>query len=528
MPVTPGYYIVSGWVSRAELYLNGLEISAFPTQTDMTFGRQWIRPGNAADILKPARLIDTPMGSRFAYGGIVWQWPMVNLSPKMVSYIQTTYFQPNGPPTNFFMREWSNKLTVQTFNRASGEWETYQAWGRFADFTNEATPVAGGYTDLAINFTAFRVAPDGPDLTPSVSIQEPTYENVEFTTTFSLSNVGDETTISNSQWDIVIPTGTELSGIITVYPTLVEYSTDSGSNYSATPPTPLSSTTNLRGTLSTELPGGDATDDYSLLLIPTSTGNIDVTVTSSTDGDQNDANDSATDSTTVQAFSPAAFSPTVWLDANESVTNDSDTDAADTDPVKSWGDQSGNSNSVEQTTPALQPTYVANAANGNAGIDFNGVDQYMFSTTANLPDGEMTWFIVIDPAVLSSGGEAFVSSGYILYHQAPVNSEDNVGVETSSTAYEFGLATANLQLLTFAVDQSLGNPTLVYRDGSLLSDASASSYTSSTDFSIASSSNAGANYYEGVILEIIAYDSILSTNDRQLVEDYLITKYAIP
>lgn len=164
MTTIPGYYIIDDWVSRADLYINGTNVKFFPTQSDMNYGRRWIRPGNEADIIHPAKFIDTPTGQRYGLGGLVFIWPMMNLSPKMAGYIQVTYFSPSSTPANFFYRTWSNKLTVQTFNRGSGEWETYQVYGRYSNLGDEAEPALGGYNNLKITFTAFKVAPLGPDL----------------------------------------------------------------------------------------------------------------------------------------------------------------------------------------------------------------------------------------------------------------------------------------------------------------------------------------------------------------------------
>lgn len=529
---TPGYFIIDGWVSRAEMYSLGLQVPNFPTQDDMVNGRLWIRPGNTADIVKPARFVDTPVGTRYAYGGLVWQWPMVNLSPKMVSYIQETYFQPNGSPSDFFFREWSNKLTVQTFNRTSGEWETYHVRGRFADVTNEASPTAGGFTDLMISFTAFEIAPEGPDLTPSVTIPGANfYVGVELDVEFNVQNIGDGESIQDSQWEIAIPTNATFSGISFSYPTTIEYSEDNGSNYSTTPPSPLSNTTNIRGTLVTELLSGEVTDTYTMTLIPTADGSLDVTIVVTTDSDQDDGNNSDTDSVTVAPFTPLAYSPALWFDGDLDVFSDGvGTPAVDTDPVQEWTDQSGNSVTLEQVTGTKQPLYVANAANGHGGLQFDGTDDDMEQTGILVNPGvPFTWYAVIDPALFSAGGEAIFHTNYTLFHQAPINSQDSVGfkINTIATPTEVGASTSDLQILEVQADTG-GAGTDIYRDGVLLGNIVTFSIVSSGTLRIAASDSAGQDPFEGIILELLAFDDYLNSTERNLVIDYLKDKYAIP
>jgi hypothetical protein len=151
---TTGYYIYKGFVTRSQLLAQGVNIKRFPTQSDQTAGRLWIRPGNEADLVHPSALVDSISGRRFPYGGAVFKWPMMGMSPKMVRYMHETYFDFN----------WYADLTVQTFNRANGDWEVYWVTARWPDYTSEAELSAGGYNNFQINFVNGIIAPDGTDL----------------------------------------------------------------------------------------------------------------------------------------------------------------------------------------------------------------------------------------------------------------------------------------------------------------------------------------------------------------------------
>ena len=178
---TDGYFIIKGFLSKAELLTNGVNIKKLPTQSDQKAGRLWIRPGNEADLVHPSAIVDTISGRRFPYGGAVFKWPMMGMSPKMVNYLHETYFDFN----------WYAELTVQTFNRATGDWEAYWVTARWPDYTAEAELSAGGYNNFQINFVNGVIAPDGPDLT--IDGEAGGNFQVGSTGTFDLTvnNVGD-------------------------------------------------------------------------------------------------------------------------------------------------------------------------------------------------------------------------------------------------------------------------------------------------------------------------------------------------
>lgn len=526
--------MVEGWVSRIEMYTNGLSIPNFPVQTDQVDGRLWIRPGNTADILTPVRIVDSPMGSRYAYGGITWQWPLVNLSPRMTAYIQETFFQPNGPPADFFFREYSSKLTVQTFNRGSGEWETYHTWARFADFKNEASPSSGGYTDLLLTFTAFAVAPKGPDLSASIAFDSapPHYEGLDASVVFNIQNVGDGSSLSNSQWEIAIPANTELVSYSQLYPTTLEYSTDNGSSYSTLPPSPISQTTNLRGTLTDELPAGDVTGDYTIALKLNVAGDVDVFVTVATDADQNAGNDTASDTITVLPFSPIALLPLVWLDGNEDVATDAlgNTGALDNDPVQVWGNQAdaGGDYDMSQSTTGQRPAYAVNELNGQNGLNFDGTDdELIFTSPTTEIEGDMTWFVVLTPQPVVPGGETLISFGWRLDWKVPVGTLEFNGVDGGTSDVEITTAVSGDQILTYSIDLGVASETRLYRNGAFVGSANSGVFSAFGSSLRIATDGTSTHHFGGIIYEIIGYNETLTGDQRNLVIDYLKAKYGI-
>lgn len=192
-----GYYIYKGFVSKSQLLAQGTNIKKFPIQSDQTAGRLWIRPGNEADLIHPSALVDSISGKRFPYGGAIFKWPMMGMSPKMVRYMHETYFDFN----------WYAELTVQTFNRANGDWEAYWVTARWPDYTSEAELSAGGYNNFQIGFVNGIIAPDGTDLTidgiSSGNFQIGSFGTFELT----ISNTGDSVNFDPIYIDYAIPIG---------------------------------------------------------------------------------------------------------------------------------------------------------------------------------------------------------------------------------------------------------------------------------------------------------------------------------
>lgn len=174
-------------MSQSQMQIDGYEIKGLPIQTDQNRGRQWIRPGNESDVIKPAAIVDSISGQRYAYGGSTFVWPMVNLSPKMVNFLHE----------EFFNNAWAAYLTVQTFNRATGLWEAYQAVARWPDYASEAELAAGGYNNFKIAFVNCSKAPKGPDLVTGGNASGAFTLGGTGTYIVTVSNIGDSETFSS-------------------------------------------------------------------------------------------------------------------------------------------------------------------------------------------------------------------------------------------------------------------------------------------------------------------------------------------
>lgn len=540
MAIQNGYYIIEGWVSRAELYFGDSLINDLPIQSDMINGRRWYRLANTSDIVSPVKLIDTPIGSRYAYGGVMFKWLLQGLSPKGVKYIQDTFFAPPIGNSSFYQRAWSNKLTLQTYNRASGAWETYHTISKMANLLDEAEPSQGGFNNLQITNTAVKLAPDGPDI--SISASYNTFTQMLYQTFFvSLDNVGDTNTFDNTHFTYQLPLGVTLISINNSnWDSSIEYSINDGNTWTSVAPSPITNTTNIRIGLDVELNVGEDTGNFIITIRPsediTSFTNV---LYVKTNGDTLETGNNVSSSAVpVNIFTPLALNPLLWLDADEQayeqIGGEIPVFATTDGVVDGWRDLSGNNNRYVQTTQSRRPLYRVNQQNGKPAIDFDGVDDRLTSTSfVSTPTTENTTFVFLINATNSSSTALYeplysTNMGSIWAHKANFGGLDEVGLLFGTEGFpqdwvELGNANSGLQMLGFVTnegDVSFYRNTILVNTGTGINNL-----TGIRSASIGGSLMTPNAFFDGLIYEIVGYNRTLNTNDRQAIEYYLINKY---
>lgn len=231
-------------------------------------------------------------------------------------------------------------------------------------------------------------------------------------------------------------------------------------------------------------------------------------------------------------FSPSNISGlSLWLKADAGVTLSGSN-------VTAWADQSGNGNNAvgADTLPTLQ----SNAINGYPAIRFNNIDdpsRFTVSNNFNLKNSSV--FVVVKQLNLnnafarilgflgsnddydSDDGLAFVFSNTV--PQLQVESNSNSAVVANLAANNVFASVA------YKIDNS-GNISVFYNGGSegTAQNADMTSQNSGGAIYIGQGSqNLTAAGLYGDIAEVILYNSNLTTPERQQVEAYLNTKYAI-
>lgn len=249
-------------------------------------------------------------------------------------------------------------------------------------------------------------------------------------------------------------------------------------------------------------------------------------------------------------FTPATISGLkLWLDSSDAATvyqsNGGALAAADGDPVGYWIDKSGQGNHATQASGTNKPAFRTNIKNGKPIIRFDGTNDNMTLPSAILANSSISFFIVWSPSILvgtattssyvvagnnygmrlSNFGGALTNERITFMSEALADALPAYGECTENIAVAF-----HLMAMTYN-RANLAEP-LYWRNGTsktLTSTGTTASVDWETvgNFCLKYIGNFTANFQQKDIAEIIAYDSSLSTTDRQKVETYLNAKWAI-
>jgi hypothetical protein len=212
--------------------------------------------------------------------------------------------------------------------------------------------------------------------------------------------------------------------------------------------------------------------------------------------------------------------------------------------VSSWKDKSGNNYHFDQATVANQPTRA-----GTGLVSFDGSNDALVAGSKFMNNmhngGANTLFIVFNSTsgnggyILDTGAAPSTSVGFALINNAGAiqnltrrgvefTSSINAGANTRQADGVLGLGTMRID----ADDGTAANRFYYYNKTDAPTQTNAQtnspSGSSSTYNPGLGAGNAGtASFYSGSIGEVVWYTSDLSTVNRELVRDYLITKWSI-
>jgi len=235
-----------------------------------------------------------------------------------------------------------------------------------------------------------------------------------------------------------------------------------------------------------------------------------------------------------QIYQTYSFLPTnisdcqLWLDGADLSTLF--TDSGGTTPVTAsgqtvsyWKDKSTQANNA--TNSVNQPTVTYNAQNGLPVITFNG-SQYLSLTPSKLPNGStnFSYFFVVRTS--SSAVQVFMANGTTVLNQMPqfyFNNYALVGDLFGGSATSDGTTYNN----KFVVATYTASSTFTgYDFDSTFSGAAASvTLNTGTTWALLGVSRvatpAFAFYFTGQIAEVIVYNRVVTTSEREQIQAYL-------
>jgi len=233
--------------------------------------------------------------------------------------------------------------------------------------------------------------------------------------------------------------------------------------------------------------------------------------------------------------SAPAFAPTdiaglqLWLDANDAATITQASGA-----VSQWNDKSGNTRHFTQATGANQPITGTRTINGKNALDFDGTNDALVNASMfALGNASSTTFCVAftDTNTAQQSLWAFGSSDDLafiydntrkLYRNADVGATPFRGESPNSTAVD------TLSHINFTRKNGATSYNMAHDGSPLLGLNGGVSAITSTSI-VLGNQTAGSSFraFNGCIAEFIVYDTDLSTANRNLVGNYLATKWGI-
>lgn len=236
----------------------------------------------------------------------------------------------------------------------------------------------------------------------------------------------------------------------------------------------------------------------------------------------------------------APFSPTdlsglsLWLKADAGVTLSGAN-------VTAWADQSGNGNNASANS-GEEPTFISSFSNSKPAIEFNGTTQIIQIADANSLDFLTTSsFIVLkyigqgtgNNIVYFKNANAGSPEDPAMYGLVGANGDNLVSFSVNVggwSDYETSIFITNAvpKILSMTLDGTNQN---VYSNGSLSNNFSIvgniATSTGTLQIGGYNQSFNASEYFYGQIAEVIMYNRAVTGTERQQVEAYLNTKYAI-
>lgn len=187
--------------------------------------------------------------------------------------------------------------------------------------------------------------------------------------------------------------------------------------------------------------------------------------------------------------------------------------------VATWPDASGNGNNATQATVASQPLGLSNQINGHAAVVFDGVNDVIDS----MPDapGPETLFLVVQFTTPTATYVVTDSSSGMTFREVYVTSSKSLNFYSGSNV-SAGFIDNQFHILCVVFNGALSS---LYKDG-VLSGSGDCGSDGRTGFRIGAAFN-DTDVFSGKVAEVLDYVSILNDTQRQSVQSYLGTKYAI-
>ena len=217
----------------------------------------------------------------------------------------------------------------------------------------------------------------------------------------------------------------------------------------------------------------------------------------------------------------------LWLRSN-------DIGQANNTNISSWGDNSGNSNSISQPNSNFQPLNITNVINGYPAVRFSTDDRLRKTNFADFPTSAITVFMVNSTLDASDGAFSYASSSsnndFLIYNSANYAIHRGINNVSGISGNDGSFHIVNVSW------QGSDGAVSLWKDGTSSYTGTLASGTSITNggcLAIAGEQDAidggyaNNQFHNGDFAEIIVYNTKLNDAQKIIVANYLAAKYML-
>ena len=216
----------------------------------------------------------------------------------------------------------------------------------------------------------------------------------------------------------------------------------------------------------------------------------------------------------------------LWLDAAQ-LSGVSEGSAVDL-----WGDSSGQGRNATQATASSQPRYFQSIMHGRPALRFDGLDDYLLLPGPVVAGSQArTVFVAARVNVIGNKGLIDLGGGATLFSSFMLSPESAVRINGGNRVWQQSAPSNVPAIMTVMLDGSSTtnlsawiNQTALTVDSTVVATINTAGNGTVGGYSPAPT---GFHSLAGDIAEIIVYSRALSPAERQLVENYLASKYGI-
>ncbi len=219
----------------------------------------------------------------------------------------------------------------------------------------------------------------------------------------------------------------------------------------------------------------------------------------------------------------------LWLKTDKGVI-------VENNKIKKWEDQSGNNYHASQTNTSLQPSIQNNFLNNFPGISLDGNSILNGSTIPGLDTSSLSIFVLSSGEGMSDFYNILFNIGKYAYggiwlskHYDKYTLYSNNDIFSSTTP---DLKSSGFIPRLFGLSKKKGNLAELITNGNVNNTSSLSPFVGNIfndGYNIGGDpSYTAAHYWKGKIAEILVFNTSLSKEGRNAVENYIYNKYAPP